>query len=43
MYQFNGLTAWTFQALLIDMAVIVALFVSLKYIKGWVSNLSCKR
>ncbi|ASD66235.1 DUF350 domain-containing protein [Pseudoalteromonas piscicida] len=39
MYQFNGLTAWTFQALLIDMAVIVALFVSLKYIKGWVSNL----
>ncbi|MCO7190782.1 MULTISPECIES: DUF350 domain-containing protein [unclassified Pseudoalteromonas] len=39
MYQFNGLTAWTFQALLIDMAVIIALFVSLKYIKGWVSNL----
>ncbi|WP_440054250.1 DUF350 domain-containing protein [Pseudoalteromonas sp. T1lg65] len=39
MYQFNGLTVWTFQALLIDMAVIIALFVSLKYIKGWVSNL----
>lgn len=39
MYQFNGLTAWTLQALLIDMAVIIALFVSLKYIKGWVSNL----
>ncbi|MCF2908739.1 MULTISPECIES: DUF350 domain-containing protein [Pseudoalteromonas] len=39
MYQFNGLTVWTLQALLIDMAVIIALFVSLKYIKGWVSNL----
>ena len=28
-----------FQALLIDMAIIIALFVSLKFIKGWVSNL----
>ncbi|MBE0367012.1 MULTISPECIES: DUF350 domain-containing protein [Pseudoalteromonas] len=39
MYQINGLTAWSLQALLIDMIVIIALFVSLKYIKGWVSNL----
>lgn len=39
MYQINGLTAWSLQALLIDMMVIIALFVSLKYIKGWVSNL----
>jgi uncharacterized membrane protein YjfL (UPF0719 family) len=39
MYQFDGLTAWSLQALLIDMAIIIALFVSLKFIKGWVSNL----
>jgi uncharacterized membrane protein YjfL (UPF0719 family) len=39
MYQINGLTAWSLQALLIDMMVIIVLFVSLKYIKGWVSNL----
>lgn len=39
MYQINGLTAWSLQALLIDMIVIIALFVSLKYVKGWVSNL----
>lgn len=39
MYQINGLTAWSIQALLIDFVIIVALFVSLKFIKGWVSNL----
>jgi uncharacterized membrane protein YjfL (UPF0719 family) len=39
MFQFNGLTAWSLQALLIDFTIIVALFVSLKFIKGWVSNL----
>lgn len=39
MYDFNGLTLWTAQALLIDFIIIVALFVSLKLIKGWVSNL----
>ncbi len=39
MYEFNGLTLWTAQALLIDFIIIVALFVSLKLIKGWVSNL----
>ena len=35
----NGLTLWTAQALAIDFIVIIALFVSLKLIKGWVSNL----
>ena len=30
---------WSLQALAIDFAIIVLLFVSLKYIKGWVSNL----
>ncbi len=39
MYEFNGLTLWNIQALAIDFAVIIALFVSLKLIKGWVSNL----
>ncbi|MBE0364838.1 hypothetical protein PULV_a4202 [Pseudoalteromonas ulvae UL12] len=39
MYQINGLTAWSIQALLIDFVIIVTLFVSLKFIKGWVSNL----
>ena len=39
MYEFDGLTMWTTQALIIDFIVIIALFVSLKMIKGWVSNL----
>jgi hypothetical protein len=39
MYEFNGITMWSLQALAIDFAIIVLLFVSLKYIKGWVSNL----
>lgn len=39
MYEFNGLTLWTTQALIIDFIIIIALFVSLKMIKGWVSNL----
>ncbi|WP_199609272.1 DUF350 domain-containing protein [Flocculibacter collagenilyticus] len=39
MHYITGLTAWSIQALLIDFIIIVALFVSLKYIKGWVSNL----
>jgi len=39
MYEFDGLTMWTTQALIIDFIVIIALFVSLKLIKGWVSNL----
>ena len=39
MYEFNGITTWSLQALAIDFAIIVLLFVSLKYIKGWVSNL----
>ncbi|WP_372762265.1 DUF350 domain-containing protein [Pseudoalteromonas sp.] len=39
MYEFNGITMWALQALAIDFAIIVLLFVSLKYIKGWVSNL----
>jgi hypothetical protein len=30
---------WSLQALAIDFAIIILLFVSLKYIKGWVSNL----
>lgn len=39
MYEFNGITMWSLQAIAIDFAIIIALFVSLKYIKGWVSNL----
>ncbi|QUM77304.1 DUF350 domain-containing protein [Moritella sp. 24] len=39
MYEFDGLTMWTTQALIIDFIIIIALFVSLKMIKGWVSNL----
>ncbi|MAD03475.1 DUF350 domain-containing protein [Pseudoalteromonas shioyasakiensis] len=39
MYEFNGITTWSLQALAIDFAIIIALFVSLKFIKGWVSNL----
>ncbi|QFI36874.1 DUF350 domain-containing protein [Moritella marina ATCC 15381] len=39
MYEFDGLTMWTTQALVIDFTIIIALFVSLKMIKGWVSNL----
>ena len=39
MYQFNGLTAWSIQALTLDFIIIIGLFVSLKFIKGWVSNL----
>ena len=40
MYEFNGITMWSLQALAIDFAIIVLLFVSIsKYIKGWVSNL----
>ncbi|MCQ8880093.1 DUF350 domain-containing protein [Pseudoalteromonas shioyasakiensis] len=39
MYEFNGITMWSLQALAIDFAIIIALFVSLKFIKGWVSNL----
>ena len=39
MYEFDGLTMWTTQALVIDFIIIIALFVSLKMIKGWVSNL----
>lgn len=39
MYEFNGITLWSLQALAIDFAIIIALFVSLKFIKGWVSNL----
>ncbi|MGO2012745.1 MAG: DUF350 domain-containing protein [Pseudoalteromonas sp.] len=39
MSQFNGITMWSLQALAIDFAIIIALFVSLKFIKGWVSNL----
>lgn len=39
MYEFNGITMWSLQALSVDFAIIILLFVSLKYIKGWVSNL----
>ncbi|MBQ4834040.1 DUF350 domain-containing protein [Pseudoalteromonas sp. MMG010] len=39
MYEFNGITMWSLQALAIDFAIIILLFLSLKYIKGWVSNL----
>ena len=39
MYEFNGITMWSLQALAVDFAIIILLFVSLKYIKGWVSNL----
>lgn len=39
MFELDGLTIWKVQALTIDIAIIIALFVSLKYIKGWVSNL----
>ncbi|CAH9055313.1 hypothetical protein PSECIP111951_02778 [Pseudoalteromonas holothuriae] len=39
MYEFNGITMWTLQALAIDFVIIIALFVSMKFIKGWVSNL----
>ena len=39
MYEFNGITTWSLQAIAIDFAIIIALFVSLKFIKGWVSNL----
>lgn len=39
MYEFDGLTVWTAQALTIDFIIIISLFVSLKLIKGWVSNL----
>ncbi|WP_105166680.1 DUF350 domain-containing protein [Pseudoalteromonas sp. T1lg23B] len=39
MYEFNGIAMWSLQALAIDFAIIIALFVSLKFIKGWVSNL----
>lgn len=39
MYEFNGITMWSLQAIAIDFAIIIALFVSLKFIKGWVSNL----
>jgi uncharacterized membrane protein YjfL (UPF0719 family) len=35
----NGLTLWTVKHNAIDFIVIIALFVSLKLIKGWVSNL----
>ena len=39
MYEFNGITMWSLQAIAIDFVIIIALFVSLKFIKGWVSNL----
>ena len=39
MLHFEGLTWWTIQALVIDFVIIIALFVSLKLIKGWLSNL----
>jgi len=39
MFEFDGLTMWTVQALIIDFAIIIALFVSLKQLKGWISNL----
>lgn len=39
MFKFDGLTMWTAQALTIDFIIIIALFVSLKQLKGWISNL----
>lgn len=39
MFNFDGLTWWTTQALVIDFIIIIALFVSLKQLKGWISNL----